>query len=122
MPQCFHLSVSSTFRSPVSLVLNRLFTPGIMSEIRLRVVREEWDLWEVMIGKMLDEWLGSLRVTSSKCYNGICKVEKALNLMSKNVDPHLKGMALSMEEKIDKYWEGILKINKLFIVANILDA
>ena len=40
----------------------------------------------------------SLRLTSSNCYNEIWKVEKALNSMSKNVDLHLKGMALSMKE------------------------
>ena len=63
----------------------------------------------------------SLRVTSSNYYNEICKVEKALNSMSKNVDPHLKGMTLNMEESFDKYWEGILKINKLLIIATVLD-
>ena len=46
----------------------------------------------------------SLRVTSSNCYNEICKVEKALNSMSKSSDPHLKGMELSTEKNIDKYW------------------
>ncbi|XP_024046745.1 zinc finger BED domain-containing protein RICESLEEPER 2-like [Citrus clementina] len=67
------------------------------------------------------EFSVSLRVTSSNYYNDICKVEKALNSIYKNVNPHLKGMTLSMKEKFDKYWKGILKINKLLIVATVLD-
>ncbi|KAH9698203.1 BED-type domain-containing protein [Citrus sinensis] len=63
----------------------------------------------------------SLRVTSSTCYNEICKVEKALNTMADILDPHISMIASSMKEKFEEYWEGSSKINKLLIVASILD-
>ncbi|KAK9206078.1 hypothetical protein WN943_016349 [Citrus x changshan-huyou] len=63
----------------------------------------------------------SLRVTSSTCYNEICKVEKALNTMADSLDPHISMIASSMKEKFEEYWEGSSKINKSLIVASILD-
>ncbi|KAK9174956.1 hypothetical protein WN944_026960 [Citrus x changshan-huyou] len=63
----------------------------------------------------------SLRVTSSTCYNEICKVEKALNTMADSLDPHISMIASSMKENFEEYWEGSSKINKLLIVASILD-
>ena len=62
------------------------------------MIRFLWIFYDAMLTFSV-----SLRVTSSNCYNEICKVEKALNSMSKNVDPHLKGLTLSMKEKFDKY-------------------
>ena len=62
----------------------------------------------------------SLRVTSSMCYNEIYKVEKALNTMADNLDPHISMIASSIKKKFE-YWEGPSKINKLLIVASVLD-
>ena len=45
----------------------------------------------------------SLRVTSSTCYNEICKVEKALNTMADSLDPHISMIASSMKEKFEEY-------------------
>lgn len=66
-------------------------------------------------------FFASLRVTSSVCYNEICKVEKALNTMANNLDLQVSMMASSMKEKFEEYWKGHSKINKLLIVASILD-
>ncbi|XP_024041867.1 zinc finger BED domain-containing protein RICESLEEPER 2-like [Citrus sinensis] len=61
----------------------------------------------------------SLRVTSSTCYNEICKVEKTLNTTADSLDPHISIIASNMKEKFEEYWEAPSKINK--IVAAILD-
>ena len=45
----------------------------------------------------------SLRVTSSTCYNEICKVEKALNTMADSLDPHISTIASSMKENFEEY-------------------
>ena len=65
--------------------------------------------WLGVVGEMVrslqifyDATLGffiSLRVTSSNCYNEICKVEKVLNSMSKNVDPHLLIVATILDPR-----------------------
>ncbi|KAH9780746.1 BED-type domain-containing protein [Citrus sinensis] len=56
----------------------------------------------------------SLSVTSNLCYDSLSALEK-----SKDVYVHL--MASSMREKYDKYWECTEKINKILIIASILD-
>ena len=63
----------------------------------------------------------SLRVISSTCDNEICEVKNALNIMADSHDPHISMIASSMKEKFEEYWEGPLKINKLLIVAYVLD-
>ncbi|KAH9724680.1 BED-type domain-containing protein [Citrus sinensis] len=56
----------------------------------------------------------SLSVTFNLCYDSLSALEK-----SKDVYVHL--MASSMREKYDKYWECTEKINKILIIASILD-
>ena len=46
----------------------------------------------------------SLKVTSSTCYNEICKVEKAQNTMTNNLDPHISMIASSIKKKFEEYW------------------
>lgn len=63
----------------------------------------------------------SIKVTSNGCYNEICKIQSSVNTMSFNQDYDLREMASAMVAKFDKYWEGMEKINKILIVAGVLD-
>ena len=60
-------------------------------------------------------------MTSNTCYNLICQIEQSLELLSASNDSLLSLMAIKMNEKFDKYWEGCFKINKMLIVASVLD-
>ena len=44
-----------------------------------------------------------------------------MTALQESTDPYVLSMAYSMREKIDKYWESTGKINKMLIVASILD-
>ncbi|CAN7030240.1 unnamed protein product, partial [Brassica oleracea var. botrytis] len=63
----------------------------------------------------------SIKVTSNGCYNEICKIQSSVNTMSFSQDYDLREMASAMAAKFDKYWEGMEKINKILIVAGVLD-
>lgn len=63
----------------------------------------------------------SIKITSNGCYNEICKIQSSVENMSYSQDVDLREMASAMTAKFDKYWEGTEKINKLLIVAGILD-
>lgn len=60
-------------------------------------------------------------MASNTCYNLICQIEQSLESLSASNDSLLGLMAIKMKEKFDKYWEGCFKINKLLIVAFVLD-
>ncbi|KAK9221995.1 hypothetical protein WN944_010426 [Citrus x changshan-huyou] len=51
----------------------------------------------------------SLKVTSSTCYNEICKVEKAHNTMADNLDPHISMIESSMKKKFEEYCKNNAK-------------
>ena len=60
-------------------------------------------------------------MTSNTCYNLICQIEQSFQLLSTSNDSLLGLMTIKMKEKFDKFWEGYFKINKLLIVASVLD-
>ncbi|KAH9742727.1 zinc finger BED domain-containing protein RICESLEEPER 1 [Citrus sinensis] len=45
----------------------------------------------------------------------------SLTALQESTDPWVSSMAYSMREKFDKYWESTGKINKILIIASILD-
>jgi len=63
----------------------------------------------------------SIKVTSNGCYNEICKIQSSVQKMAFSQDSDLTEMASAMTAKFDKYWEGTEKINKILIVAGVLD-
>ncbi|KAH9649542.1 hypothetical protein KPL70_026016 [Citrus sinensis] len=63
----------------------------------------------------------SLSVTSNLCYVIIGLIESSLTALQESTDPWVSSMAYSMREKFDKYWESTRKINKMLIIASILD-
>ena len=63
----------------------------------------------------------SLSVTSNLCYYTIGLIENSLSALEKSKDVYVHLMASSMREKYDKYWECTEKINKILIIASILD-
>ncbi|KAH9744069.1 BED-type domain-containing protein [Citrus sinensis] len=63
----------------------------------------------------------SLSVTSNLCYDTIGLIESSLTVLQESTDPWVSTMAYSMREKFDKYWESTEKINKMLIIAFILD-
>ncbi|KAH9687278.1 BED-type domain-containing protein [Citrus sinensis] len=63
----------------------------------------------------------SLSVTSNLCYDTIGLIESSLTTLEGSRDPWVVAMAYQMREKFDKYWESSGKINKMLIVASILD-
>ncbi|KAH9794591.1 BED-type domain-containing protein [Citrus sinensis] len=67
------------------------------------------------------QFSSSLKVTSNICFNLICQIEQSLGSLSASNDSLLGFMAIKMKEKFNKYWDGCFKINKLLIVASVLD-
>ncbi|KAH9646384.1 BED-type domain-containing protein [Citrus sinensis] len=63
----------------------------------------------------------SLSVTSNLCYDTIGLIESSLTALEGSRDPWVVAMAYQMREKFDKYLESSGKINKMLIVASILD-
>ncbi|KAH9758173.1 BED-type domain-containing protein [Citrus sinensis] len=60
-------------------------------------------------------------VTSNLCYDTIGLIESSLTALEGSKDPWVVAMAYQIREKFDKYWESSGKINKMLIVASILD-
>ncbi|KAH9762891.1 BED-type domain-containing protein [Citrus sinensis] len=63
----------------------------------------------------------SLSVTPNLCYDTIGLIESSLTALEASKNPKVVAMAYHMREKFDKYWESSGKINKILIVASILD-
>lgn len=60
-------------------------------------------------------------VNSYKYYTEIVTIERNLIKLSNDTDVELRKKAMAMRAKFDKYWDGLKKINRLLIVASILD-
>ena len=60
-------------------------------------------------------------MTYNFCYDTIGLVENSLNALGKSKDVYVNLMAFSMREDYEKYWECTEKINKILIIASILD-
>ncbi|KAH9750902.1 BED-type domain-containing protein [Citrus sinensis] len=67
------------------------------------------------------QFSSSLKVTSNICHNLICQIEQFLGSLSASNGSLLGFMAIKMKENFDKYGDGCFKINKLLIVAFVLD-
>ena len=63
----------------------------------------------------------SLSVTSNLYYDIIDLIESSFTALQESTDLWVFSMAYSMREKFDKYWESTRKINKMLIIASILD-
>ncbi|KAL5743686.1 hypothetical protein ACOSP7_026545 [Xanthoceras sorbifolium] len=63
----------------------------------------------------------SLSVTSNLFFHELCSIETELTSLAKSDDSVLFEMNSSMKSKFDKYWGKIEDINKLLIIALILD-
>ena len=66
-------------------------------------------------------FFASLSVTSDLCYDTIGLIDSSLTALQESTYPWVSSMAYSMRENFDKYWESTGKINKMLIVAYILD-
>ena len=60
-------------------------------------------------------------MTSNLCYDTIGLIESSLTVLQESTDPWVSSVSCSIKEKIYKYWESTGKINKMLIVASILD-
>ena len=63
----------------------------------------------------------SLSVISNLYYDTIGLIESSLTALEASKDPWVVAMAYNMRENFDKYWESSGKINKMLIIASILD-
>ena len=63
----------------------------------------------------------SKTVTSSICYNEIVIIERNLISLSNHRDELVWMEAASMREKFEKYWDGLLTMNPLVIIASVFD-
>ena len=62
-----------------------------------------------------------LSVTFNLCYDTIGLIESSLIAIEASKDPWMMSMAYNMRKFFYKYWESLRKINKMLIVASILD-
>lgn len=60
-------------------------------------------------------------VTSSSCYDEICSIEASFISLGNDSDPKVRAMAFPMQEKYDKYWDGLENLNPILIVATVFD-
>ncbi|KAL5861151.1 hypothetical protein ACOSQ4_002447 [Xanthoceras sorbifolium] len=63
----------------------------------------------------------SLSVTSNLFFHELCSIETELTSFAKSNDSVLSEMSSSMKSKFDKYWGKIEDVNKLLIIALVLD-
>ncbi|XP_022845309.1 zinc finger BED domain-containing protein RICESLEEPER 2-like [Olea europaea var. sylvestris] len=63
----------------------------------------------------------SLNVTSNIYFQEVCKIEQILKKIGDEQDYLLSSIANNMKIKFDKYWGNVDKMNKILIVAVVLD-
>ncbi|CAF1929218.1 unnamed protein product [Brassica napus] len=63
----------------------------------------------------------SLKVNSYKCYGEIVTIERNLTSLACNLVPDLKLKAEDMLQKFLKYWDGMKNVNRMLILASIID-
>ena len=63
----------------------------------------------------------SSKVNSYKCYGEIVTIERNLNALACNLDLDLKLKAEDMLQKFLKYWDGMKNVNRMLILAAVLD-
>ncbi|CAE6127551.1 unnamed protein product [Arabidopsis arenosa] len=60
-------------------------------------------------------------VTSTICYHEIVLIERSLINLSINNDQELRLEAMDMRAKLEKYWDGLINMNPLVIIASVFD-
>ncbi|XP_013633166.1 PREDICTED: zinc finger BED domain-containing protein RICESLEEPER 2-like [Brassica oleracea var. oleracea] len=63
----------------------------------------------------------SSKVNSYKCYGEIVTIERNLTALANNLDLDLKLKAEDMLHKFLKYWDGMKNVNRMLIIASIID-
>ncbi|KAL5775360.1 hypothetical protein ACOSP7_012917 [Xanthoceras sorbifolium] len=63
----------------------------------------------------------SLSVTSNLFFHKLCSIETELTSFAKSNDSVLSEMSSSIKSKFDQYWGKIEDVNKLLIIALVLD-
>ena len=63
----------------------------------------------------------SKTVTSTICYNEIVVIERNLISLSNSRDEVLQIQAREMRNKFEKYWDGLINMNPLIIIASVFD-
>ncbi|XP_013589283.1 PREDICTED: uncharacterized protein LOC106297625 [Brassica oleracea var. oleracea] len=63
----------------------------------------------------------SSKVIAFKCYGEIVTIERNLTGLASSLDSELKLKASEMLKKFLKYWDGIMGVNKMLILATIFD-
>ncbi|CAN7127878.1 unnamed protein product [Brassica rapa subsp. narinosa] len=63
----------------------------------------------------------SKTVTSTICYNEIVIIERNLIALSNSKDDVLRIQAREMRNKFEKYWDGLVNMNPLVIIASVFD-
>lgn len=63
----------------------------------------------------------SQSVTSTLCYNEIVTIERNLITKCGNKDEEIRKQAHIMRDKFEKYWDGLMNMNPLVIIASVFD-
>ncbi|KAG7547856.1 Ribonuclease H-like superfamily [Arabidopsis suecica] len=63
----------------------------------------------------------SKSAASSNGYSEIATIDSNLIKLSNNVDEEVRKQATNMRDKFEKYWDGLININPLVIVASVFD-
>ncbi|XP_048615642.1 zinc finger BED domain-containing protein DAYSLEEPER-like [Brassica napus] len=63
----------------------------------------------------------SKTVTSTSCYNEVVIIERNLIALRNSRDDLLRLQATDMRTKFEKYWDGLINMNPLVIIASIFD-
>ncbi|KAH9685707.1 BED-type domain-containing protein [Citrus sinensis] len=88
---------------------------------------EDWKNAEIFIqflkffNDVTVDFSASLSVTSNLYFHHLCTIQTQLHLYIENEDVLLSKMAEKMKIKCDKYWGSVDTINKLLIIAVVLD-
>ncbi|KAL5576740.1 hypothetical protein UlMin_018439 [Ulmus minor] len=90
-------------------------------------IHHDWEKVQVFVKflrtfyKVTTRISGSLYVTSNLFFKEICIVQGNLKELGKEPSTLLGSMAFSMQQKFDKYWGNLEKMNVLLYIATILD-
>ncbi|KAL5557141.1 hypothetical protein UlMin_039377 [Ulmus minor] len=90
-------------------------------------IHHDWDKAQVFVKflrtfyKVIIRISGSLYVTSNLFFKEFCIVQGNFKELGKDPSTLLGPMAFSMQQKFDKYWGNLEKMNVLLYIATILD-
>ncbi|KAL5827668.1 hypothetical protein ACOSQ3_019510 [Xanthoceras sorbifolium] len=73
------------------------------------------------IKSLWNHFSSSLSITSNLFFHELCSIETELTSLAKSDDSVLSEISSSMKSKFDKYWGKIKNVNKLLIIALVLD-